>query len=36
MERKGYLQNVNCTTFPLTQEGEKMIMDYIVQMAIYG
>ena len=36
MERKGYLQNVDCTTFPLTQEGEKMIMDYIVQMAIYG
>jgi hypothetical protein len=36
MERKGYLLNVNCTSFPLTQEGEKIIVDYIVQTAIKG
>jgi hypothetical protein len=36
MERKGYLLNVNCTSFLLTQEGEKIIVDYIVQMAIKG
>jgi hypothetical protein len=36
MERKGYLLNVNCTLFPLTQDGKKIIVDYIVQMAIKG
>jgi hypothetical protein len=37
MERKGFLpSSVNCVSFPLTQIGESMIIDYIVQMAMKG
>ena len=37
MERNGFLpSNVNCVSFPLTQSGEKIIVDYIIQMAMKG
>jgi hypothetical protein len=37
MERNDFLpSNVNCVSFPLTQSGEKIIVDYIIQMAMKG
>lgn len=37
MERNGFLpSNVNCVSFPLTQTGERIIVDYIIQMAMKG
>lgn len=37
MQRSGYLSyGLNCINFPRTEEGEKIIVDYIVQMAMKG
>jgi len=37
LQRSGYLSyELNCINFPRTEEGEKIIVDYIVQMAMKG